>query len=170
MIRVILGINGNYFPKHIKLSVLVMCVRNWMFMCCLNKLLLQRLVVGLSPRMPVFDPRSVHVGFVVYKVALRKVIFSLLRFSPLSTILPLVNTHFHLHLALTNRSKGQNLGTFQEPVLIRGWNKDTRSAACYENIKFVEIKIWTCHNISTGDWRGWSASHLGRPTPIRVPL
>ena len=42
-----------------------------MFMCCLNKLLLQRLVSGLSPHMPGFDPRSVHVGFVVDKVALR---------------------------------------------------------------------------------------------------
>jgi len=88
-------------------------------MCCLNKLLLQRSVADLSSQMPGFDPRSVHVGFVVDKVALRNVIFSLPRFSPFSIVLPPVNTNFHLHVALTKRSKGQNLGTFQESVLIR---------------------------------------------------
>jgi hypothetical protein len=32
---------------------------------------LMRLVAGLSPRWPGFDPGSVHVGFVVDKVTLR---------------------------------------------------------------------------------------------------
>jgi hypothetical protein len=35
---------------------------------------LRRLVVGLSPRRPWFDRGSVHVGFVVDKVALGQVI------------------------------------------------------------------------------------------------
>ena len=34
---------------------------------------LRRLVAGLSPRRPGFDPGSVHVGFVVDKVALGQV-------------------------------------------------------------------------------------------------
>jgi hypothetical protein len=34
---------------------------------------LRRLVAGFSPRRPVFDPRSGHVGFVVDKVALGQV-------------------------------------------------------------------------------------------------
>ena len=54
----------------------------------LSKLLLQRLDAGLSPQMPGFDPRSVHVGLVVDKMALRKIIFRLLRFSLFSIILP----------------------------------------------------------------------------------
>jgi hypothetical protein len=36
---------------------------------------LRRLVAGLSPRKPVFDPGSIHVGFVVEKVALGQVFF-----------------------------------------------------------------------------------------------
>jgi hypothetical protein len=39
------------------------------------------LVAGLSPRRPWFDPRSVHVGFVLNKVALRQVFPRVLRFS-----------------------------------------------------------------------------------------
>jgi len=78
-----------------------------MFMCYTNKLLLQRLVAGLSPHMAGFDTRSVYLGFVVDKVPLRQVTFCLLRFSSFSIILPPVNNHFHLHVALTKRSKGQ---------------------------------------------------------------
>jgi hypothetical protein len=36
----------------------------------------RRLVAGISPRRPGFDPRSVHVKFVVDQVALGKVFFS----------------------------------------------------------------------------------------------
>jgi hypothetical protein len=34
---------------------------------------LRRLVAGLPPRRPVFDPESVHVGFLVEKVAMGQV-------------------------------------------------------------------------------------------------
>ena len=50
---------------------------------------LRRLVAGLPPRRPGFDPGSVHVGFVVDKVALGQVFPRVLRFSPVSFI-PLV--------------------------------------------------------------------------------
>jgi hypothetical protein len=42
----------------------------------------------LSQRRPGFVPRSVHVGFVVDKVALGQVSFRVLRFSPVSFIPP----------------------------------------------------------------------------------
>jgi hypothetical protein len=47
---------------------------------------LRRLVAGLSPRRPVFAPKSVHVGFVVDKVALGQGFLRVLRFSPVSIV------------------------------------------------------------------------------------
>jgi hypothetical protein len=49
----------------------------------LNTYLVRRFVAGLSPRRPGFDPGSVHVGFVVDKVALGQVFLRVLGF-PLS--------------------------------------------------------------------------------------
>jgi hypothetical protein len=43
---------------------------------------LRWLATGLSPRRPGFAPRSIHVGFVVYKVTLEQV------FSPSSSVFP----------------------------------------------------------------------------------
>jgi hypothetical protein len=48
---------------------------------------LRRLVTGLSPRRPGFYRRSVHVGFVVDKVALGQGFSRELRFSPVNFIL-----------------------------------------------------------------------------------
>jgi hypothetical protein len=45
---------------------------------------LRSLVAGLSPRRPGFAPGSVHVGFVVDKVALEQVYLRVLRVSPVS--------------------------------------------------------------------------------------
>ena len=47
---------------------------------------LRWLVAGLSPRGPGFNPKSVHVGFVVDKMALGQVSPLILRFSPSSFI------------------------------------------------------------------------------------
>jgi hypothetical protein len=49
---------------------------------------LRLLVAGLSPQRPGFAPRSIHVGFVVDRVALGQVFLQVLRFSP-------VNISFH---------------------------------------------------------------------------
>ena len=49
---------------------------------------LRRLVAGLSPQRPGFDPGSVHVGFMVDKVALGHVFLRVLRFSPVNFIPP----------------------------------------------------------------------------------
>jgi hypothetical protein len=47
---------------------------------------LRRLVAGLPPRRPGFDPESVHVGFVVDKVAQGQVVPRVLRFPPVNVI------------------------------------------------------------------------------------
>jgi hypothetical protein len=51
------------------------------------------LVCGLSPRRSGFTPGSVHMGFVVDKVALRKAFLRVLLFSPVSIISPLLIIH-----------------------------------------------------------------------------
>jgi hypothetical protein len=52
---------------------------------------LRRLVAGLSPRRTGFDPGSVHVGFVVDKVALGQVFLRVLRFSLVNFIPPVLH-------------------------------------------------------------------------------
>jgi small ligand-binding sensory domain FIST len=47
---------------------------------------LRQLVAGLSPRNPMLAPGSIHVGFVVDKVALGQVFLRVLRFSLLNII------------------------------------------------------------------------------------
>jgi hypothetical protein len=54
---------------------------------------LKRLVAGLSPRSHGFAPGSIHIGFVVGKVALGQVFLRVLRFSPANNILPLLYIH-----------------------------------------------------------------------------
>jgi hypothetical protein len=49
---------------------------------------LRSLVAGLAPRRPRFAPGSIHVGFVVDKVALGQVFLRVLRFSPVGIIPP----------------------------------------------------------------------------------
>jgi hypothetical protein len=52
---------------------------------------LRQLVAGLLPRRPEFDPGSVHVGFVVDKVALGQVFPLVLRFAPVNFIPPVLH-------------------------------------------------------------------------------
>jgi hypothetical protein len=52
---------------------------------------LRRLVAGLLPRRPGFDPGSVHVRFVVEKVALGQVFPRVLRFSAVNFIPPVLH-------------------------------------------------------------------------------
>ena len=54
---------------------------------------LRRSVASLSPRRLVFDPRSVHVRFVVEKVSVGQVPVPVLLFPPVSTVPPLLHTH-----------------------------------------------------------------------------
>jgi len=50
-------------------------------------------VTGLAPEMPRFSSRPVHVGFVVYKMALGQDFLPVLQFSPFSIIPPMLHTH-----------------------------------------------------------------------------
>jgi hypothetical protein len=52
---------------------------------------LRRLVAGLSPRRPGSDPGSVHVGFLVDKMALGQIFPRVLRFFPVSLIPPVLH-------------------------------------------------------------------------------
>jgi hypothetical protein len=52
---------------------------------------LARLVAGLSKRRPELPPGSVHIGFVVDKVALRQVCHRVIRFDPVNIIPPLLH-------------------------------------------------------------------------------
>jgi hypothetical protein len=52
---------------------------------------LRRLVAGLSPRRPGFNPGPVHVGFMVDKVALGQVFLRVLRLSPVNLFPPVLH-------------------------------------------------------------------------------
>jgi ABC-type Fe3+ transport system permease subunit len=54
---------------------------------------------GLSLRRRRFIRRSVYVRYVVDKVALGQGFLQVFRFFRVSTIPPMLNTHFHLHVA-----------------------------------------------------------------------
>jgi len=41
-------------------------------------------------------------------------LLQIIRFSPVAIILPLLHTHFHLHVALTRVTNGGSLRTFQK--------------------------------------------------------
>ena len=59
---------------------------------------LRRLVDGLSPRRPGFDPRPCHVGFFVYKVSLRQVLYEYFRFLLSVSFRQMFSTHISLIL------------------------------------------------------------------------
>jgi len=72
----------------------------------------------LSLLKPKFDPKSVHMGFVVDKVALGQVLFHMPLFYPVSILSPVLCIHSsvadaikisHLTLSLINAFKNTNL-------------------------------------------------------------
>ena len=65
---------------------------------------IRRLVAHHSPRIPGFDPRSVHVRFMVGKVVLDRFSFEDFSFPPFSIITPTLHTLIHQNVALTRRT------------------------------------------------------------------
>ena len=65
----------------------------------------KQLVMGVSPRRTWLDPRSVHVGFVVDKVALAQVYLRLLRLHTLRVIPAALHIHLHHDSALRGGTK-----------------------------------------------------------------
>jgi len=61
-----------------------------------------------------FDPKSAYERFVVDKVALWQVCLRVLRFYSLSIIPTKLHTQLHLRVAVTRRTNGRSLGTFQK--------------------------------------------------------
>ena len=73
-----------------------------------------RIVAGVCPQRPGFDPRSVRVRCIV-DVVERGTGFPprrLFGFSPI-VISQMLHTHIHPHVALTRGTNGRRLGTFQ---------------------------------------------------------
>jgi hypothetical protein len=72
---------------------------------------LKRLVAGISPRRPGFDPGSVHVGFVLDKVTLGQVFPRVLRFSLVTLIPPVLHYTEKLIIFITGlHNKPQGCG------------------------------------------------------------
>jgi hypothetical protein len=67
-------------------------------------------VNNLSQRRPGFVPRSVHVGFVVDKVALGQVSFRVLPFSPVSIIPP----YLSILILHTWKMDAERISVFEE--------------------------------------------------------
>jgi len=72
-------------------------------------------VAGMSLQMPGFYPRSIHVSFVVERVALGQFVGQILWFSPVIFIPQMLHTH--LHADLTRRTNGHSIRTFQKAML-----------------------------------------------------
>ena len=78
-------------------------------------------VTDLSWRRPAFDLRSAFVRFVGGQSGSGTAFPSLLLFSPVSIIPPLLHTQLNLHAALTKRTNERRLGTFQKVTPLRIW-------------------------------------------------
>ena len=76
---------------------------------------------NFSPRKSGLNPRSVHVRFMVHTVEMLHVSLPVVQFPPVSSIPPMFHIHLHLHVALTRRTNGRNVGTFPKPMLFRKW-------------------------------------------------
>ena len=69
-------------------------------------------------RRPGFDPRSVHLRFMVDKVTPGHVFLRTLRgFSCQNSTL--LRTHLHLHVAPTRRTNGRSLASFHKAMVFR---------------------------------------------------
>ena len=75
----------------------------------------QRSVAGLSPRRPGFDPRENCRG----QSGTDTLFLSSISIFPANIIPTMLHAHLHVHVALTGRINGRNLGTFQKTTLFR---------------------------------------------------
>lgn len=85
------------------------CRTEWQMTGHLAMPWLRRLVAGLSPRSPGFDPMSAHVQCMMCKVALGQVPFLSRRFSPLALSFHHCSKLIHLSSMLYNLSNWQRL-------------------------------------------------------------
>lgn len=78
----------------------------------------RQLVTSLSPQLPGFEPRPIHVAFVVYKVALRQVSFQVVWFSSVSFISPMFHTHLHFQCYSTQNDKWEKPGKLPTEIML----------------------------------------------------
>ena len=86
---------------YIKISV---CGLRWLF---------AGLSCGVRGSIPV------RVRFLVDKLEQGQDFFRALQFCPVSIIPQLFHTHLHLHVAVTRRTNGRSMGTFQNAILLQ---------------------------------------------------
>jgi len=117
------------------------------------------LVAGLSKRRPGFDPRSVHVRFVLDEVAMGQVFLCILQFSIVYKISPKFHTHLHLHVALTSRTNERSLGTFQNQRCFGNPGEPERKVLSLTSYSgWLKQDAWRCGM----DWNmPWSNPAMG---------
>jgi hypothetical protein len=90
---------------------------------------LRRLAAGLPPRRPGFDLGSVHVGFVVDKVALGQVFLRVLRFSPVNWIIIIIIVIFIIGLHKKPQGCGASVASAAGPFTTKKNNDGQNKAA-----------------------------------------
>jgi hypothetical protein len=111
--------------------------------------LLRQLVAGLSSRIPVIDPRSVHVGSVVEKMAMGQVFLRILRYYPVCIILAM------LHTPLPS-----TLHTYQKDKTTKHRDLRKKNGFSYLGERYIEkciyflsfFKMLTASNYEKGYW------------------
>ena len=79
---------------------------------------LKRLVAGLSPRRPGFDPRTVPCQTCDGPSGTGTCFSPSTAISPVSIISPVLSTRVHQHIAFTRRSNGRSLETVQKRIAV----------------------------------------------------
>jgi hypothetical protein len=120
---------------------------------------LRRLIVGLSPRKPRFDPGSVHVEFVVDKVALGQVFLRVLRFFPANFILPV------LHYLEKTKKRRLFIFTIELHNKPQGCGASVASAAG----SFTKKKFSRSLNLSPSRTTIFMSVHLTKYEPNNLP-
>jgi len=78
--------------------------------------LLRQSVAGLSPLRPGFNPRSVHVRFVLEEVTLEEVILLGISFFPVSIIPPMFRLLLYLHVTRNRTTNGTDLELSKQAI------------------------------------------------------
>jgi hypothetical protein len=109
---------------------------------------LRRIVAGLSPPRPGFDPRSVRLRFVVQKVAMWQVSLPVLLFSSVSTIPPVVRAHsFICHRRCVVLATDRDITSLAwEARYVSRTYEASNSRLCYYQLvkKPVMLCEWSC--------------------------
>jgi hypothetical protein len=89
-----------------------------------------------QPRRRGFNSRSIHVRFVVQKVAVKKVFLSVTRFPPISTTASMLHTHLQVNTKIIGRTSGQREGILNKELPCRKYGSLQRD---------VHLFWWSSH-------------------------